>query len=151
MITAGVAKGFADLVAWGRLERAPRLVVVQPEGSAALVDALDQGTNTVRPVPGAASIADSLVVESPRNARLALRRIRESGGGGVTVSDAAIVEAISRLARLTGVFAEPAAAASLAGLEAALSKDLIERDERVVLLITGAGLKDLDAAARGVM
>ena len=150
VITAGVAKGFADLVAWGRLERAPRLVIVQPEGSAALVDALDRGADSVRPVPGATSVADSLVVKSPRNARLALRRIRESGGGGVTVSDAAIVEAISRLARLTGVFAEPAAAASLAGLEAALSKDLIERDERVVLLITGSGLKDPDAATRSV-
>jgi len=150
VITAGVAKGFADLVEWGLLDRAPRLVIVQPQGSAALVDALDRGADDVRPVPGAASVADSLVVESPRNARLALRRIRESDGGGVAVPDTAILEAIPRLARLTGVFAEPAAAASLAGLEAALARGLVERDERVVLLVTGTGLKDPDAAARSV-
>lgn len=150
VITAGVAKGFADLVEWGLLESAPRLVIVQPAGSSALVDALERGAGDVRAFRGAASVADSLVVESPRNARLALARVRASGGGGVAVSDAAILEAIARLARLTGVFAEPAAAAALAGLEATLASGLVGRDERVVLLVTGSGLKDLDAASRTV-
>ena len=90
------------------------------------------------------------MVGAPRNALLCLRRIRESAGGGVAVSDEAIVAAIAELARHTGVFAEPAAAAALAGLRAALERGLIERDERVVLLITGSGLKDVPAAARAV-
>lgn len=150
VILSGIAKGFADLLAWGLTDRVPRLIAVQPEGASSLVSALADGDNDVIPMPGAASIADSLVVEAPRNARLALRRIRESGGGGVTVSDEAIIGAIARLARLTGVFAEPAAAASLAGLEAALTASLVEKGERVVLLVTGTGLKDRDAATRAV-
>ena len=64
--------------------------------------------------------------------------------------DRAIVAAIGRLARTTGVFAEPAAAAALAGLESALDQSLVGRDERVVLLITGSGLKDVAAAAQAV-
>ena len=150
VIISGVAKGFADLVAAGLLERAPRLLAVQPAGSNALVRALASGAETVDPLPGAASVADSLVVEAPRAARLALRRIRETGGAAVSVDDQAIVEAIPRLASLTGLFAEPAAAAALAGLDAALEQRLVGRDERVVLLITGSGLKDVPAAARSI-
>ncbi|MCD4747879.1 MAG: threonine synthase [Thermoanaerobaculales bacterium] len=150
VILGGVAKGFADLMTWGLIDRMPRLIAVQPEGASNLVSALADGLDDVIPMSGAASVADSLVVEAPRNARLALARIRKSGGGGITVSDDEIIGAIARLARLTGVFAEPAAAASLAGLDAALAAGLIDRDERVVLLVTGTGLKDREAAARSV-
>lgn len=150
VVVAGVAKGFADLVSAGLIERAPRLIAVQPEGSAAIVHALRDGTESVSTVPGASSVADSLVVERPRNAILALQRIRESGGGGVAVDDAAILESIPFLARHTGVFAEPAAAASLAGLRVALDDGLVSRDERIVLLVTGSGLKDVPAAARAI-
>ncbi len=150
VIISGVAKGFADLVETGLLARVPRLLAVQPAGANALVAALASGAETVEPLPGAASVADSLVVEVPRAARLALRRIRSSGGAGVAVDDSAIVAAIGRLAATTGVFAEPAAAAALAGLEAALDRKLVDRDERVVLLVTGSGLKDVPAAARAV-
>ncbi len=150
VIVSGVAKGFADLERAGLIARRPRLVAVQPEGSAAIVRALRRGAETITPVRGAASVADSLVVQAPRNALLCLRRLRESCGGGVTVSDAAIVDAIARLARTTGVFAEPAAAAALAGLETALEEGLVERDERAVLLVTGTGLKDVPAAAKAV-
>jgi threonine synthase len=150
VIISGVAKGFADLVAAGLLERAPRLLAVQPAGSNALVRAFATAAETVDPLPGAASVADSLVVEAPRAARLALRRVRESGGAGVEVEDEAIIAAIGRLAAATGVFAEPAAAAALAGLDAALERNLVNRDEQVVLLVTGSGLKDVPAAARAV-
>jgi threonine synthase len=101
-------------------------------------------------VPGASSAADSLTVDMPRNAIGCLAEIRASGGGGVTVSDEAILAAISRLAGSTGVFAEPAGAAALTGLEAALEDGLVDRDERVVLMVTGSGLKDVDAAARAL-
>ncbi len=149
-ILAGAAKGFADLAQTGLLAATPRLVAVQPEGSAAIVAAWREGADTVTAVPAAASVADSLTVQCPRNGILCLRRIRESNGGAVAVSDDAILTAIPFLARHTGVFAEPAGAAALAGLHAALEADVVDRDERIVLLVTGAGLKDVPAAGRAV-
>jgi len=150
VIVAGVAKGFADLARAGLIDRVPRLIAVQPLGSAAIVHALRDGSESVSAVPGATSVADSLVVERPRNAILALKSIRKSGGGGVAVDDASILESIPFLARHTGVFAEPAAASALAGLRVALDDGLVSRDERIVLLVTGSGLKDVPAASRAI-
>jgi threonine synthase len=150
VIVSGVAKGFMDLRQAGLLPRLPRLIAVQPVGSPAIARALRDGSAEITPEPGAASVADSLVVASPRNAILALKLIRASKGSGVLVGDEAILDAIARLARVTGVFAEPAAAAALAGLEQALEEGLVSRDERVVVLVTGTGLKDVPAAARRV-
>jgi threonine synthase len=148
VILAGVAKGFEDLVHAGLLARMPRLVAVQPQGSAAIVTAHRAAAESVTPVPDAASVADSLTVGTPRNAILCLKRIRESRGGGVAVPDADIIAAIPFLARHTGVFAEPGGAAALAGLHAALEEGVVGRDERIVLLVTGTGLKDVPAASR---
>jgi threonine synthase len=150
VILAGLAKGFRDLETAGLIEHRPRFIAVQPEGSAAIASALRTGREVTTPVRGAASIADSLTVEVPRNAYGCLAEVRASDGAGVIVSDREIQEAIPRLAGLTGVFAEPAGAAALAGLDAALAEGLIDRGERVVLMITGTGLKDVAAAAKAV-
>ena len=75
---------------------------------------------------------------------MAVRHIRASGGFGVTVTDAEILAAEKELATLTGVFAEPSGAASYAGLLRLLDEGRIARDERVVLLVTGSGLKSMD-------
>jgi threonine synthase len=150
VIISGVAKGFQDLLAAGLIDRMPRLLSVQPSGSPAICRALAAASDTITPVVGATSIADSLTVEAPRNAILALRRIRESDGAGIEVTDDAIVAAVERLAQLTGVFAEPAGAAALAGLESALASELIRPEECVVLLVTGSGLKDIPAAERAI-
>ncbi len=148
VILAGVAKGFADLVRCGLLRRLPRLVCVQPEGSGAIARALRSGAAAITPEPSASSVADSLTVAAPRNAVLCLKEVRASKGAGVLVGDEAILDAIPRLAAATGLFAEPAAATALAGLLAALEEGLVDREERVVLLVTGTGLKDVPAAAR---
>lgn len=150
VMISGMAKGFADLVRGGLIRKAPRLIAVQPEGSSAIADALCEGRDEITPVPNPASVADSLTVRVPRNARHCLRVIRACGGGAVKVSDAAILEAIAELARYTGIFAEPAGAASLAGLRIALQEGLVDRDERIVLHVTGTGLKDVAAASRAV-
>ncbi|MDL1952538.1 pyridoxal-phosphate dependent enzyme, partial [Acidobacteria bacterium ACD] len=76
--------------------------------------------------------------------------VRASGGAGVLVGDEEILDALSLLARSAGVFAEPAAAAGLAGLLAAREEGLVDPGERVVLLVTGTGLKDVGAARRRV-
>lgn len=144
-IISGVYRGFEDLRHLGIIDRIPRLVAVQAEGSPAIVRALE-GDGIVRPYP-AHTIADGISVGLPRNGTMAVRYIRASGGFGITVSDEEILSAEKALARLTGVFAEPSGAASYAGLLRLLDKGKIARSERIVLLVTGSGLKSIDAIA----
>lgn len=150
VILSGVARGFIDLAAAGLTNRTPRLLAVQPEGAAAIARAWAAGADDIEPLRAAHSVADSLTVQAPRNARLCLRHIRESRGGAVTVPDDEILAAIPQLASACGVFAEPAAAAALAGLRAALGNGVVDTSESVALLITGNGLKDVPAAGRAV-
>ncbi|MEK6304467.1 MAG: threonine synthase [Acidobacteriota bacterium] len=145
-IISGLWKGFCDLQALGFIERPPQLIGVQSATASAIVDAAN-GDGLVREGP-ANTIADSINVRKPRDATAAIRAIRDSGGRGVKVSDDQILEAIPELARATGVFAEPAAAAAFAGFKAMCSNGSIKSDERVLLMLTGNGLKDIDAARR---
>ena len=94
----------------------------------------------------AATAADSIGVNSPRDAVKALRAVRESGGAFVLVEDRAILQAILPLARQGGVFGEPAGAAALAGLFEARRQGLVQSHETVVVINMGSGLKDVPAA-----
>ena len=144
-ILAGIHKGLVDLQRIGWIERLPRLVAVQAEGSAAIANAWFNGAGIEK--VSAQSVADSIVVDYPRDGLKALRAIRETGGFALTLRDAEILQAVSDLARLEGIFAEPAGAASLAGVAKALRMGLIEPETRVLALVTGHGLKDRDALA----
>jgi threonine synthase len=148
VIISGVAKGFRDLLRAGLIRKMPRLIAIQPERSPALVNALRSGGDTVQPFSGANSVADSLNVDVPRHARLALREIRQSGGTGLLVTEDMIFEAIGFMASRTGVFPEPAGATAVAGLREAVRQKIVAPDETVVTLVTGTGLKDIKSAAK---
>ncbi len=143
-ILGGVHKGFADLLALGLIERLPRLLAVQAEGSAALATAWAGGADRCEPVV-ADTVADSIAVNRPRDQHKALRAIRASQGRFVTVRDEAILEAMGHLASRAGFLVEPAAAASLAGLRAAIDEGWLDPDAEAVLLHSGHGLKDVAA------
>jgi threonine synthase len=148
VIISGVHKAFLDLRAAGIIERLPRLIGVQAERSDAIHRFVCTGRYSDAPSP--VTIADSISVRTPSNAYLARRAILDSGGATITVSDAEILSSQRLLARTTGVFGEPAAAASVAGLQKGLQSGVVEGRESIVLLITGHGLKDVDAALKGV-
>jgi threonine synthase len=143
-IIAGLDKGFRDLVQAGLLERGPRLFGVQAEGSAAIASAFAARTESIRAVR-AHTLADSIAVDLPADGLRALRAATRTGGAYLTVSDAAILEAIAELGG-AGVFAEPAAAAAWAGLRRALAQGLVNAADAVLVLLTGSGLKDVSAA-----
>jgi len=145
-IISGVWKGFTEFQRLGFIERAPKLLAVQAEGSAAVVRAA-AGDGVIQPVSGE-TVADSISVSLPRDGEAAVQAIRESGGFGITVPDAAILAAIGEVARGAGVFAEPAAAASYAGLKEAVRRGLVDPAWQVVALITGNGLKDVASAMK---
>lgn len=146
-ILGGVFKGFRDLHDLGLIERLPRLIGVQAAGSAALARAWTANRAQCEPVKPATA-ADSISVALPRDQIKALRAVRSSQGAFVTVSDEAILASLGELARCAGIFVEPAAAASLAGLRQALAEDTVAHDEEIVLLHTGHGLKDVASISR---
>jgi len=150
-IIAGVHKGFYDLLQLGWITRIPRLIGVQALGSAALLGAWEQNLDArdMQPID-AHTIADSISAGLPRDRSRALRAVHQTNGAFVGVSDDEIVNAIAPLAQLTGVFAEPAAAATYAGAKRAVENSVIHADERVALLVTGNGLKDVKRAQKAV-
>ncbi|NNJ48553.1 MAG: pyridoxal-phosphate dependent enzyme, partial [Acidimicrobiia bacterium] len=86
----------------------------------------------------------------PRDRIKAMAAVKETGGAYVRVTDEEILEAIPIMARGSGVFAEPAGAAAYAGLIAAVDRDLVGAADRVVVLSTGNGLKDIASAMKAV-
>jgi threonine synthase len=147
-IVSGVWKGFRDLLSLGFIDRLPQLIAVQAEGSQAIKLALDSG-GPIKPV-AASTLADSISVCLPANGEMAVRDIRASGGFAVSVSDQEILEAMCLLGENMAIFAEPAAAASVAALRQLAQQGKLERDETIVALVTGSGLKDIDAAISAV-
>ncbi len=144
-IIGGVGKGLQDLQRLGWISRTPRIMGVQAEGSAAIYNAWRAGSEQVTPVQPT-TLADSISVGKPRDPLKALRAVRETSGSMVLVSDEEILEAMRILGRKAAVFAEPAAAAAFAGLLRALAEGTIDQEERIVVLLTGSGLKDVRAA-----
>ncbi len=150
-IIGGVAKGFRDLLALEWIDRMPRLIGAQAEGSAFLTEAWERGEDVLtKPPIEASTVADSISAGLPRDRIKAMRAVRDSDGAFVAVPDEAILEAIPALAATTGVFPEPAAATALAGLVAARKAGHVEPGDRVVIISTGTGLKDVPSVRRGV-
>ena len=150
-IIGGLHKGLRDLLALGWIERMPKLMGIQAEGSSPLVAAWEQGREAWDMEAVAAdSVADSIVAGLPRDRIKALRAVRETDGAFVRVSDSEIIAAIPTLAQGCGVFAEPAAAAAFAGLVKAVEQGQVGSEERVVVMSTGSGLKDIATAIKSV-
>jgi threonine synthase len=147
-IISGIHKGFKDLQEIGWLDQMPRLFGIQAEGSAAIYNSFAAGDETIRPI-SAQTIADSISVDLPRDGVRAVRAARHTGGSYLTVKDEDILKAIASLGAV-GIFAEPAGATAYAGLEKAVSENLVDPDDPVLVLNTGSGLKDVKAAMQAV-
>jgi threonine synthase len=144
-IISGLYKGFYDLHQLGWIDAIPRLYGVQSEGSAAIFNAFQAGADEIQAVESD-TLADSISVDLPRDGWRALQVVRRSGGAYLAVSDEAILRAIEILGREVAVFTEPAGAASYAGLLLALEQGLLDPQDRVLVMNTGNGLKDIKAA-----
>ncbi|MBM2847580.1 MAG: thrC [Anaerolineales bacterium] len=144
-IISGIHKGLKDLLALGWIDKLPKLMGVQAEGSAACANAWAANTETITPV-SAQTLADSISVDLPRDGVRAVRAVRETGGAYVVVSDDDILAAMRDLARGLAVFAEPAGATAYAGLAKAAREGIMGADETVVVVVTGNGLKDVKSA-----
>ena len=148
-VISGLCKGFDELGRLGLIDRIPKVIGVQAEGSAPISASFSQfdGSTVLIDDIDATTVADSICVGKPRDIVKAVQYVHRNQGGFVTVSDDEILDAISVLARRTGVFAEPAGAASFAGLRKLVQESNLQ-GKSAAIVIPGTGLKDVSSARR---
>jgi threonine synthase len=140
-----IARGFQEWTELGLLDGAlPRMNGAQAEGCSPVASAFADGHEVCRPVKPN-TIAKSLAIGNPADGPYALELARRTGGSVDAVSDEEIRAGIKLLAETTGVFTETAGGVTTAVLAKLAARGDIDPDERVVLVITGEGLKTLDA------
>jgi threonine synthase len=123
-----------------------RVSGAQAAGCSPVATAWRDGSDTIRPVKPD-TIAKSLAIGNPADGYFALDAVRQTGGGLAAVSDDEIVDAMRLLARTEGIFAETAGGVTIATLARLAREGVVRSDERVVVYVTGHGLKTLDAVA----
>jgi len=142
----GAYKGFKEFYDLGWINEIPRIVCVQAEGCAPMVDAFKNNREEVVPVKDPKTVASAIAVGNPAGWPLLRKAVLETNGIVDSVSDDEILKAEKLLAKLEGIFAEPAAAAPIALLKNLRENGEIDKDTRVVCMISGHGLKALKTA-----
>ncbi len=143
-------KGFKELKTVGLIGALKtHMHVTQGEGSSPIVTAFHSGSPHINPVKPK-TIAKSLAIGNPADGIFAVRASKESSGSAVASSDSEIIEGMKLLAQTEGIFGETAGGVVIAGLKKLVKQGLIPRNEEVVALITGCGLKTLEAIASAV-
>ena len=142
----GVWKGLKDLYAIGFIDKLPRLISCQAEGCCPLNRAIEEKAPW-HPMEEN-TLADSIAVGVPRNPDKALQAIEESHGLVVNVSDAEIMAAQKLLGSVCGLFGEPAGVTGTAGVKKLCEMGVLGKDDTVVTMISGNGLKDVENAIR---
>ena len=137
-------KGFKELEKSRKTDSLPKLIGVQAEGCSPIVNAYMQNMRepTLKTKPSTHALA--IMVKNPSYGTLALDAIKESKGLAISVSDEEIFLAEQELAKLEGIFAEPASAATYAALKKLANQRIIGETDKAVCLITGSGLKATD-------
>ncbi|HEU4344114.1 MAG TPA: threonine synthase [Candidatus Binatia bacterium] len=139
-------KGFQEFLTMGWIQSAPKIVAAQSETAAPIVAAFEKGLADIEPVIARPTVAESIQVGNPVSLGWrVLAALRDSHGTAVALTDREILEAQSLTGRLAGIFAEPAAATSVAAARRLRLAGVIGGNDLVVCNLTGHGLKQPDA------
>jgi threonine synthase len=143
-----IRKGFEELHKVGLIDEEPQVRVsgAQAVGCSPVAKAFIENEDTIRPVKPS-TIAKSLAIGNPADGYFALDVVRSTGGGFGSVTDDEVVDGMRLLARTEGIFAETAGGVTIATLKKLAADGVIRSDERVVVYITGHGLKTLEAVS----
>ena len=142
VIISGIFKGFKELLSLNWIDKLPKLIAVQSTGSDALVKYLDTGKFEYKP---ASTIADSISAGAPRNLYMAADAVKGSNGFAISVTDEEILSAQKEFIKQTGILCEPSSASVYAAYKKLLSIDKFNSADKILLLITGNGLKDIES------
>jgi threonine synthase len=145
---SAIWKGFTEFYQLGFIKKLPKMTGIQAKGSAPIAQAIKTNSAKIVPVEKPETVATAIRIGAPVSWKKAVNAIRDSGGTAETVTDEEILAAQKLLARVEGIFVEPASASSIAGLIKLVSNDVIDKDESVVCVTTGHGLKDPDTAIK---
>ncbi len=143
-VVSSLYKGFWEFKEIGLTDKIPKIIGVQAEGIPAIKEAFEKG-KPYKPISiSGATLADSISVGKPRDVIKACTYVEASGGYFISLNDAEILDAIKELGK-TGIFAEPAGAVPYGGLKKLIYEGKITKTDKVCLVITGNGLKDVKA------
>jgi len=145
---SAIWKGFTEFHKLELIDNLPKMTGIQAEGAAPIARAIKNGKDEIVPIDKPETIATAIRIGAPVSWKKAIKAIRESNGTAETVTDEEILEAQKMLARSEGLFVEPASASSIAGLKKLLELGKVDKDEVVVCVTTGHGLKDPDIAIK---
>jgi threonine synthase len=145
---SAIWKGFMEYHKLSFIKELPRMTGIQAVGAAPIARAIKSGSDKIVSIVKPETIATAIRIGAPVSWKKAVNAIRDSHGTAETVTDAEILDAQKMLARLEGLFVEPASASSIAGLKKLVENGEIDKDERVVCVTTGHGLKDPDVAVQ---
>ncbi|MQG57102.1 MAG: threonine synthase [SAR202 cluster bacterium] len=143
----GAWKGFQELIAAGALDRAPKMHAIQAEAVMPIAAAFAGRGWTPR--AGTATIAGGIAVGAPPRKRQVLDVLQASGGVSVAVSEPSIESWHATMAQSEGIYCEPTSAAAFAGLELLLGAGHVAPNDRVLVAVTGFGLKDAPPTSSG--
>lgn len=143
-------KGFREFYHIGFIDVLPSLIGVQASGCNPIVRAFKEDADGVKPMDSARTIAHSILVKDPPTGQLALRAIRQSKGAAVDVTDEEIIAAQKLLGSTEGIFAEPASSTTIAAIKKLLEEGMIDKNDRIICVITGSGLKQPEVFHRCV-
>ncbi|UCE80727.1 MAG: threonine synthase [Methanobacteriota archaeon] len=144
--SAAYWKGFREYDSMDLTSGCPLIRGIQAEGAAPIASMFSEDRSELIPVEDPETVATAIRIGNPANWKKTVAAIKESGGSASTVTDEEILEAQKFMARLEGIFPEPAGAAALAGFMKDLDEELVDRSSVVVCVSTGHGLKDPDTA-----
>jgi len=140
--TRGIFKGYRELKAAGLIHQIPKMIVVQARNNSPIVSAIQQGKKQVIPFSDFHTIAEAITTGNPMGGDEIIDKAARYGWLAGDVTEEEILESQKRLAG-SGFFVEPAAATSLAAIRKLRETGKLEKDARVVMMLTGSGLKDM--------
>ncbi|HJJ57185.1 MAG TPA: threonine synthase [Methanocorpusculum sp.] len=139
---SAVYKGLCEWKEIGYIDSLPKMTGIQAAGSAPVVNAIKNNLPELVVEQNPETVASAIRIGAPVNAEKALRAIRETGGTAESVTDEEILSMQRDLARMEGIGVEPASAASVAGIRKMAEQGLLDKDEKIVCVVTGHLLKD---------
>lgn len=143
----GIFKGYRELLTAGMVSRLPRMVVVQAAANSPVVSAIKKGSREIVPFRNFTTIAEALTSGRPPGGEEILEKAREFGWLAADATEAEILESQLLYAK-AGFFVEPGSATTLAALRSLRASGAIKREDRVVVVVTGSGMKDIDVVRR---